>query len=291
MAPISWKQAAFPQPDGSDTEIVKTLVRLPDRPGPEQVTMFDNRTTVMPVEGGFQRPRYVPAPARHPNYRRAEALLQSWPEIYEQCGELLFVVHPYNDTSRTADKWRVAYGSSSHCFDLGFGSVRVTIDNAFGLAQALVHEMSHQKLRAFGVDQSSADRLVANDPTEVFDSPIVLHQRRPMTAVVHAQYSFMHVTALDVAMFEHATDDETRSASLELLARNLPRMEMGRIELERHLRTDNEGKMFFSAFDEWSEDILRRGRFILEKNDMSGVSSVFSLIELAKRLSLASSVT
>ncbi len=89
-----------------------------------------------------------------------------------------------------------------------------------------------------------------------------------MTAVVHAQYSFMHVTALDVAMFEAAPDEETRSAAAYLLARNVPRMEAGRREIAAHLQADGAGAAFFAAFERWSSATLRRGREILDERGL-----------------------
>ncbi|MFX9012133.1 hypothetical protein ABTN18_20760, partial [Acinetobacter baumannii] len=73
----------------------------------------------------------------------------------------------------------------------------------------------------------TAQRLIANPPSQRFASPIRKDRARPMTAVFHAQYSFIHVTALDLHMLEHAADENERSQYLMLLARNVPRMRAG----------------------------------------------------------------
>jgi HEXXH motif-containing protein len=258
-------RVAVPRNDGSDTAAVLALVKPVRARGSFAASLFGGRTEVVPIEGGLlSRPRFVPARADHPNLFRAEELLRRcWPAMYEQCGELLSAIHPYNDLSRTPEQWRSVHGSASHGFDLAFGAIRLTVDNAYGTAQAFVHETAHHKLRAFGVGQFTATRLITNDPSEVYESPVVADSRRPMTALVHAQYSFMHVTALDVAMYEHAENDEMRSAALCLVEKNVARMEAGRAEMSRYLRTDEEGKAFFAAFGEWSEEVLGRGHAIL----------------------------
>jgi HEXXH motif-containing protein len=140
------------------------------------------------------------------------------------------------------------------------------VDNALGFAQAMIHEMAHQKLRALGVAVESADRLVANDPTERFASPIRKDQPRPMTAVLHAQYSFIHVIALDLHMLAAAETERERQSTLMLLARNVPRMQAGYQEVARHIRTDEPGRLFVDAFMDWSRDVLQRGQTELDNN-------------------------
>ncbi len=256
--------AAVPRDDACDTDIVLDLVM--GRPSaPTGAAMFEGRTAIVPVESdALARPRYVPARTDHPNLAAGERLLlECWPAIHRQCGKLLFAVHPYNDTSRTEEEWRFIYGSSSHGFDLDFGAIRLTVDNPYGVAQALVHEMAHHKLRAFGVQQETAMRLVLNDPAELYESPVIKNRKRPMTAVVHAQYSFMHVVALDIAMYRQAKSAGMRAIARGLLAKNLPRVEAGRQEMGRFLRTDEEGERFFSVFEEWSDKVIAESRELL----------------------------
>lgn len=262
MTEIDFARLAEPQDDGYDTAIILALAEGAPPTSGTAVTMFGGRTVVTARPEGMPAP-FTPAPLNHPNLVRAEAILAAaWPVAHRQCADLLREVNPFIDPRLTPAQWRINHGSSSNGFGLPFGVVTATVDNAFGLAQALVHELAHHKLRALGMNRGSAHRLVLNDPSELFESPIVRDQRRPMTAVVHAQYSFMHVTALDVAMCG-AADEETRRAGRYLLARNVPRMERGRQEIAAHLRTDRAGDGFFAAFDRWSEATLQHGNRIL----------------------------
>ena len=161
-------------------------------------------------------------------------------------------------------KW--ALGSSSHSYEEDFGSVHATVDNALGFAQALIHEMAHQKLRALGVSFETAERLIVNDPSEQFESPIRKDRTRPMTAVFHAQYSFIYVTALDLHMLAAAEGERERQCILMLLARNVPRMQVGYEEVARHIRTDAAGRLFVDAFMDWSAGVLQRGQAELDAN-------------------------
>ncbi|MFX8824942.1 hypothetical protein ABTM64_20685, partial [Acinetobacter baumannii] len=84
--------------------------------------------------------------------------------------------------------------------------------------------------------------------------------------VFHAQYSFIHVTALDLHMLEHAADENERSQYLMLLARNVPRMRAGQAVIERHIETDEAGASFVAAFMAWSDMVVQSGQAVLDAN-------------------------
>jgi HEXXH motif-containing protein len=209
--------------------------------------------------------RIVPATPDHPNVAAGAAFLARWPAAYAQFSRLVDTVYPYTDPQQ-ASLGEGALGSSSHSYEEDFGSVHATVDNALGFAQALIHEMAHQKLRALGVSIETAERLIANDPSQRFESPIRKDQTRPMTAVFHAQYSFIHVTALDLHMLAAAQTERERQHILMLPARNVPRMQEGYEEVSRHIETDAAGRLFVDAFMKWSRDVLQRGQAELNAN-------------------------
>ncbi len=267
---------AAPQPDGYDTKMTLQLAEngaSPLRPLPYKrrptdgaVTFCDGMVALRPApELGLMTDKIVPAPLDHPNLAIAAALLARWPEAYSQFGQLIDTVYAYVDPVQASYGDR-SLGSSSHSYEEDFGAVLATVDNALGFAQALVHEMAHQKLRALGVSFEQADRLIANPPSELFESPIRKDRPRPMTAVFHAQYSFIYVTALDLYMLAAAQDERQRQSILMLLARNVPRMQSGYEEVEKHIKTDAAGRLFVDAFMRWSCDVLRRGQAELDAN-------------------------
>jgi len=124
--------------------------------------------------------------------------------------------------------------------------------------------MAHQKLRALGVSFESARRIVANSPSEQFESPIRKDRKRAMTAVLHAQYSFIHVTALDLKMLAEPSSERERQHILMLLARNVPRMKSGYEVLAQNIKTDEAGRLFIDAFLKWSCAVLQQGQAELD---------------------------
>ena len=267
---------AEPQADGYDTDMTLYLcenVVTPLRPRVYQrraiegaLAFCHEKVALRPApERGLMSESIVPAELNHPHLEMGAALLARWPTVYSQFQRLIDTVYPYIDPEQTRlGKW--ALGSSSHSYDEEPGSVHSTIDDALGFAQALVHEMAHQKLRALGVSLASADRLIVSDSSRLFRSPILNDQTYPITAVFHDQYSFIYVTALDLEMFAKAEGEWESQRILMLLARNVPRMEMGFDEIREHIRTDEAGDHFLKGFMQWSRDVLLRGRQALDAN-------------------------
>ena len=128
--------------------------------------------------------------------------------------------------------------------------------------QAVVHEMAHHKLRAFGVANEQAIRIIANSTDELYPSPIVLDRLRPMTAVLHAQYSFIHVTQLDVQCSSRRTI-QTSAVTFGSADRNASRMEMGFKTLRAHAHADESGRDFLGAFYDWCDTVLSKSRDLI----------------------------
>ncbi|MEO8379481.1 MAG: HEXXH motif-containing putative peptide modification protein [Acidobacteriota bacterium] len=274
---IDWARMAEPQPDQYDTRM--TLALATTSGSPLRVEPYVRRSSEgMPTIDGTdvavryldQRelapPRFALAPANHPNLAKALQYLRRWPEAYEQFLALIDSVHPCVDPTLTPDTRSLMAGSCSHSHEWWFGTVCVTVDHPIGCAQALVHEMAHQKLRALGVSVEKAWRLVANEETELFPSPIRIGVARPMTAVLHAQYSFIYIVELDLRMLEQERDPMVRDHILQLLMRNVVRMEAGYETLARNIRTDAEGAPFLEAFLTWARRAIEKGYATLNAN-------------------------
>jgi hypothetical protein len=273
---VDWARMAEPQDDGYDTDVtlrlaesgVSPLRRQPyrRRSTDGEVTFCEGAVAVRQApDGGMMTDALAPASVNHPNIPDGGALLSRWPNAYTQFARLMDTVYPYTDPQQ-ASMGNQALGSSSHSYEEDFGGIHATVDDALGFAQALVHEMAHQKLRALGVSFETAERLITNDPSQEFESPIRKDRARPMTAVFHAQYSFIYVTALDLKMLARANGNRERQLILMLLARNVPRMQSGYEEVARHVRTDEAGRQFVEAFMKWSCDVLKHGQAELDAN-------------------------
>jgi hypothetical protein len=273
---IDFARLAFPQDDCYDTSVLLWLLsktaedhnKAPyvRRPSVEDVTICNGLVAVHHAPAvGFSNSYLIPAEPSHGNLPLAVSYLVRWPEAYIQFKNLINTVYPYSDL-RQANSSAGAFGSSSHSFANELGAMHVTIDDPIGTAQAFVHEMAHLKLRAMGIMVDRSDRFIVNSPEELFSSPIRKDKRRPMTAVFHAQFSFMHVTALDLKMLKYRPEGEDKTHILMLLARNVIRMQSGYELIDKQIKTDNEGRLFVSTFMEWSANIIEESIKFLADN-------------------------
>jgi HEXXH motif-containing protein len=269
---IDWQRVAMPQADGYDTEIIRqcAAIRFSRTGHWEELTQHDTNAPTM-LEGATQlRLVHDPhplgegfdhAPLSHPAYDRCTALLARWPDAYRQLQTLVHTLHPAIQRDVTDDAQ--VTGSCSHAFDTEFGTFYATIHDPYALAQAFVHEMAHMKLFALGFGKESTGKLIQNPLHEQYHSTIRTGQPRPMSAVIHAQYSFIHVVALDLHMLAAETDPEARHHLHVLLARNVARMEVGYRTIADHVMLTSDGEAFMGAFMSWSRQVLDQGQALL----------------------------
>lgn len=268
---------AAPHEDQYDTNVVLALATTTPsplrselyvrRPAGECPTLCDGAVSVRYLDQlEMSPPRFRPAQADHPNLLMAVEYLRRWPAVYEQFKAIIDTIHPCLDAGIKPEHRKLCIGSSSHSHEQWFGTLCVTADHAVGCAQGLVKEMAHQKLRALGVSQERAWRLITNDPAALYPSPIGRGRQRPMTAVLHAEYAFIHVTELDICMLERETDGEVREQMLQLLMRNVVRMEDGYGTLAQHVATDTEGQLFMEVFLVWARSAIERAYTLLDEN-------------------------
>lgn len=270
---IDWVRIAEPQNDHYDTDVILDIVH---NSPPRALTPYPNE-----LHGGERRifddsvtVGYMAETPEHPNYYdlngpigdtlidEAVEFVRRWEPAFDQFRRIMARFHPL--AART-DLGRL--GSMSHSSEQLFGTMFATVSSSHALAQAFVHEMGHNKLRALGIFFESAEGLILNAPDEMFASPIRKDKPRPMMAVLHAQYSFMHVTALDIANLEaeiaSGEHPDRMKNWVSLLARNTPRMEEGYPEIQRNIRLDENGREFIDGFFAWSDRVLARGNELL----------------------------
>jgi HEXXH motif-containing protein len=143
--------------------------------------------------------------------------------------------------------------------------IAVTVNCPLGTAQAIVHETAHHKLRAMGVDNEAATRIIRNPADQLFHSPVVGFPR-PMTALLHAHYSFLHVIELDLAMLRGESDPGWRADIITLLRRNVPRVAESGRTIERYAIVDEPGARFISALLDWTTAALAEGEIELRNH-------------------------
>ncbi|MEL6534526.1 MAG: HEXXH motif-containing putative peptide modification protein [Bacteroidota bacterium] len=275
LPPIDWARVAIPQVDGYDTEIIRQCATLRfARTGKWEdlarhqtgaATMLEGATQI--IDKHHPHPlgeEFDQAPTDHPSYARCTELLQRWPEGYRQCQGLVHTLQPA--VQRDVETDDQVFGSCSHAFEMEFGTFYATVHDAYALAQAMVHEMAHMKLFALGFGKESTGHLIMNPLHEEYSSTIRTDKPRPMSAVIHAQYSFIHVVALDLYMLQKETDRDAQAHLLRLLARNVERMEIGYQTIDENVKLTPDGEAFFGAFMTWSRRVLDQGQRVLKEN-------------------------
>jgi hypothetical protein len=259
---------AEPQPDAYDTDIVLRLAadrrRSPpsgaDRPA--AAVWFE----VAPVYAGradFERDftGFGDAPSTHPNLARAVALVDAWPVGAAQARALVHVLHAAVDPTEPGDDGWGVVASSSHSYEDAFGTLWATVHSPVGLAEAVVHEMAHHKLRACGVGFTAAERLVANHPGERYPSPLLDGRPRPMPALVHAHHALLHMVALETAILA-AGDPLAHPVAGALRRRHLDLLRESDATLGRHLVVDEAGAAFVPAMRRWQRRLVDRAEVL-----------------------------
>jgi HEXXH motif-containing protein len=273
---IDWAALALPDPQGRGAAIARAMADTRKgrwsgetslgRPRPDEPTVFDGAVAIRHARATCHLPRYENAPLDHPHIAIAEALVARWPGGYALVRGLVDSYNPIFDSEVPPARWATSSGSSSHFDTWRFGLIFGTVYDPLGLAQAFVHEAAHQKLFGIGVLIEHADRIVRNDLTRLFPSPIV-ERPRPMTAVLHAEYSFIHVTELELRLLDALRDEPGRERERKVLrsflAKNLARLDPGLRTIEAAIETDAAGDQFVGAFIPWARQVLDRARAVL----------------------------
>jgi HEXXH motif-containing protein len=268
---IDWRRLVEPQDDGYDAAVALEHIKrwkrqwrpTTRRRGP---SMFDGRIALAHVYASHpQFPKIsngIPdAPLDHPNALLASEYLRAWPAVWSQVIKLIHTIHPALAVEQTWPAEDAYPGSCSHSFEDRPGTLWATVNNALGFAQSIVHELAHQKLRALGVSVEGRPGFITNDPSELFVSPIVTTRLRPMTALVHAQYSFVYVTALDLAVMEATRLPAAIRRSAALAARhNANRISLGIREIMDNIRTDDRGTTFVKGLSAWTDRLVAAAR-------------------------------
>jgi HEXXH motif-containing protein len=263
---LPWGCLAKPQDDGQDLRAVRFLLANTTSPGRPSVHVRQTPVGRLRVGIVYDRAElataglagHVDAADDDPRIAAGLALLRRWPEGRAMARELLEVLHPALEPDLQPGGATLAIRSSSHSSEDRFGSLWATINSPIGLAQAVVHELAHHKLRALGVAEERAYTVVANDATECRPSPLVAWPR-PMTAVLHAQYALVHITALDVALLETARSSAERKALGRSFRCHAALLHEGARTLRKYLVVDAVGVAFMRGLWDWMEQTVARG--------------------------------
>lgn len=152
------------------------------------------------------------------------------------------------------------YGSTKN---FRINAVYVTINSLQGCAEGIYHEVGHTRLHGVGLGIERHDgRLILNTPDEVYDSPIRLDKKRPMSAVIQAIYSWIIFGENDLQL---AALPGNANLSARYLIGNLPKIEDGLVEIRKHVRCTPEGMQFMDGYFEWGESVVERAYALCRK--------------------------
>lgn len=262
---IDWQLLAEPQEDQSDTLIVLDFARkrgnmLTDTSN--NPTFFDGEVTLSNDAVSLDLDYCIPAPYDHPNIQRACDLVRLWPTVFTQFKHLIESVSVFVDSRNPEDK--IVGSISGHGYN--FGYIATTVNNYCGFAQALVHEMAHHKLYALGVQIDTAERIIRNSSEQKYRSPVRYDCWRPMPAVLHGQYSFTHVLALEIEIIKSRQEPKReRYIAEHELSKNLARLEFGLKVIQEHAEVDEIGKEFLTGLFYWSNRLFEEAYAILDE--------------------------
>jgi hypothetical protein len=266
MTPIDWRRIAEPQVDGYDIQVTLDALKTgryaekEPRPVPDTALVWpEGRARFVRLSDNVcPSPELQDLSLDHPGVINGLAQLDKWPVVRPLCAQLLLGVSPL-----TFGLHGGGHGCTCGNFGDDWGWIYVTADSTWGFAEGIVHEMAHWKLRAFGVwFEDWTDLLLLNSPQQLYTSPVRKDMARPMGAVLHAQYSYIHVAAMCTAMFK-ATEHPT-PADREWTALQLHRITEGQDTLRKHaLGTKDAGELFLEGLDAWTTRVLEEGHAAL----------------------------
>lgn len=224
---------------------------------------------VAPIEGGASAKLgadYVDAPLDHPGIELGRLFLQTWPEQLEEAALLWSRIHPITTAELEFDRTTHGYGCTCGGVAGKPFEIYSTVYDPLGFAEGIVHEFAHWKLYTLGVHLESWPlEFLENDFAERYESPIRKDIERPMAAVVHAHYSYLHVIEINLRRVELGLPGgEYQDAYMDGLQTNLGRMIEGHNTLAEHVQPGPYGRAFFENIGQWGLEVIDRAEKILD---------------------------
>lgn len=264
MTAVDWRRVAEPQEDGYDVRVAldalanSRYASKSPRPLPLEPLLVwpEGRACFVKLSDNIAPDDVMKDLAvDHPSVQRGLRLIDTWPAVRPLCAQLLVGLAPLTMGFPEGG----GHGCCCGNFGDDYGWIYVTADSASGFAEGIVHEMGHWKLKAFGIwFEDWTEELLLNRAHELYTSPVRKDMARPMGAVLHAQYSYVHVAAMCNAVLK-ATPDPTKD-DYDWTALQLRRITEGQGTLREHARgTPEAGEPFLEGLDVWTTRVLKEG--------------------------------
>ncbi|TMO84321.1 aKG-HExxH-type peptide beta-hydroxylase [Pseudoalteromonas spongiae] len=261
---VMWDKMARPQIDEYDSFVTLQLAAINMRKNgsnsnitSSQIYFADNSVEIGYItENAPGTPFNINAQLKmHDNIISAENYLRNWKTGFNQFKRIINTFHPMTSPKLQECEFGLGLGSSSHSLQNTFGKMYATIYDPLGLAQAFVHELAHNKLRALGINNDRAKDFILNSDQELYFSPVV-NTDRPLPAILHATYSFTYVLALDIAILNHSNCESTNRIISKLLQKNSSIVSYGLNTLKANLNLTEIGYEFLEGFYSWANELL-----------------------------------
>ena len=220
---------------------------------------FRGRVIIAPIKTILNHP---PSPDV---FEKAENYVRLWPMVYNSFHQYVQYISPF-ECELYPDN---CFVSSSGCSMEEFGIIHCTYRHPFCLAEAMVHEMAHMKLFSMGINYECATAIIKNDPNERFYSPIKECQR-PMTAVFHAVYSFIHILYLNNLILKSDSENPDIPVFMLMAKDTLSKMKEGCKIISENIKTDRQGELFVRDFLDWATTTMSETKQILNNYAIEG---------------------
>lgn len=243
MARIDWARVAEPSPYSLDAVASAAALRWPFR---------TPRSMVAERAGRALAPYLRPADPDCPGALEALRILALWPAGDAAVRSIADAWWPLDQPEFEGCVGGTC-GGDEPTASAPRTVIYSTLFDPVGAADGMAHEAGHLRLRALGVRLEDDDgALLTNDPQEEYESPVRRDRLRPMTAVLHAHYSYCMVLAMDRAAL--AAGVKRAAANVE---QNRPRVRAGLAIVGDSARWTRDGEAFWYGLRDWTIRLLR----------------------------------
>lgn len=264
---IDWSRVAEPQEDHHDEAAVRFMAQQQGWEGYEP-TEFE----IEPLPAPFTSEQFQPLDVDGMEVAEMLAVLKLWPLGYSSATGVVDRFYPMTCPGYGWKRGRgCASGHQTPDRDPRFPYLvtYATINCPLGGAEGFVHEAGHCRLWSLGMRVEDHDGfLITNGDSssdELYDSPIRKDIPRPMCACIHAQYSYIWCSALDVEVFHNARDDEERERAVLYLEANVPRIAPAQDMIRENVRCTEVGQAFMGGLLDWGERVITEGQRIMDE--------------------------
>lgn len=281
---IDWKRVAEPQKDNYDIQAIKKVREFLFN---KKNINFDGKAEFF--KGTVSIPNKTPANHAFTRYlTKKQVLGKKYTKVIRQAEDIFYKLLPdYVPTIENLVDYYQPFlmldSENKPFLNFGLGCscgvqktswddevvLTSSLNTAIGSVDGLIHESFHDRLRSLGISlvRHTGD-LIDNPPGMLYESPIRKDIKRPIAAVVQAQYSyigvndFYHRILLNLEMFPQTNEYEVSHYLKDLVNK----IKGGLETINAHLiPKKGAGEEFFSGFMSYSERIIKEVEVSLEK--------------------------